>query len=324
MTKVICLGEVLFDLLAQEAGKPLNEVQTWTKYFGGAPANVAAALVKLGTPAAFVGCVGIDEAGKELAQTLSDLGVETTGLQYHPTAPSRQVYVLRAIDGDRTFAGFGDYPLDGFADAYLQASLLPQNLFLQAEYLVLGTLELAYPETNKAVWRALELASAYHLKIVLDVNWRSMFWQEPEKAPLEIQKLWQYVDFLKLSTEEAQWLFQTTDAGAICHRLGTLEGVFVTAGSGDVSYCLGGFEGKITPPQVTVVDTTGAGDAFLAGIVDRLARCQLSEIDSQDTVKEIVTYACTVGALTTMKMGAVSAQPSSLEVEEFLELKAAA
>jgi fructokinase len=318
MNKVICLGEVLFDLLALETDRSLAEVQNWTPYLGGAPANVAAALVKLGITAAFVGCVGMDSTGKELVRSLDNLGVNTTGLQYHPTAPTRQVYVLRASDGDRTFAGFGDYPVDKFADAYLQASSLLENQFVRAEYLVIGTLELAYPESRAAVWRALQLADAYHLKIVLDVNWRSMFWQEPDSAIPIIQKLWKYVDFLKLSTEEALWLFQTADAGSICHQLGSLEGVFVTDGGGDVSYCLANFEGKIAPPLVAAIDTTGAGDAFLAGIIARLTRYPLSQIDSQNAVRDIVGYACAVGALTATKMGAIDSQPTASEVEDFL------
>ncbi|NES73062.1 MAG: carbohydrate kinase, partial [Okeania sp. SIO2D1] len=99
---VLCLGEILFDYLGDELGASLEETKTWSPYPGGAPANVASALVKLGTKASFVGCVGKDKAGKELVDFLQNQGVDISGVQYHPTAPTRRVYVLRSQDGDRS------------------------------------------------------------------------------------------------------------------------------------------------------------------------------------------------------------------------------
>jgi len=104
LPRVLCLGEVLFDCLADQLGRSLDQVDSWTPYPGGAPANVACALVKLGTPAGFIGRVGEDQPGNDLVQLLQDVGVEVSGVQRHPTAPTRQVYVLRSETGDREFA----------------------------------------------------------------------------------------------------------------------------------------------------------------------------------------------------------------------------
>ena len=317
--RVICLGEILFDCLADELGKSMSEVTSWTPYPGGAPANVACALTKLGTPSAFVGCVGKDAQGKELVQLLQSIGVNTSGIQYSEQAPTRQVYVTRTAQGDRTFAGFGDKKPDRFADAYLQAQYLPPELFLEAEYLVLGTLELAYPQTRAAVFRALELAEEYHLKIVLDVNWRPMFWLDEQEALPLIKELWQYVDFLKLAEEEAEWLFNTADAGAISDHLGSVEGVLVSNGDAQVSYCISDNEGTVKPIKVSVKDTTGAGDAFLAGLIHQLCLQGMQKLNSPQVAQEIVRYACAVGGLTTTKSGAISAQPSAQEVEALLQ-----
>lgn len=71
-----------------------------------------------------------------------------------------------------------------------------------------------------------------------------------------------YADFVKLSAEEAQYLYQTTDASAIAHRLESVDGVIITNGAEEVNYCLNGHEGKVTPQKVNVIDTTGAGDSF--------------------------------------------------------------
>ncbi len=316
--KVICLGEILFDCLADEIGKSVSEVTSWTCYPGGAPANVACALAKLGTPAAFIGCVGKDKQGQELVSLLESIGVNISGVQYHDHKPTRQVYITRTEQGDRIFAGFGDQKTDQFADAYLQAHLLPTELFLDADYLVLGTLELAHSQSRAAIMRALDLALEYHLKIILDVNWRPMFWLDQQQALPLITDLWQYVDFLKLAVEEAEWLFDTADAGAISYRLGSVEGVLVSNGDARVSYCLSDNEGTVNPIQVAVKDTTGAGDAFLAGFIDQLCRQSLQKLHDPQVAEDIVKYACAVGSLATTKSGAISSQPSPAEVAALL------
>ena len=317
--RVICLGEILFDCLADELGKSVSEVSSWTPYPGGAPANTASALVKLGTPVAFIGCVGKDTQGNELVQLLQSIDVNTTGIQYNSQVPTRQVYVTRNADGDRTFAGFGTRQPDQFADAYLQAQYLPDSLFLEAEYLVLGTLELAYPQTRAAVFRALELAEEYHLKIVLDVNWRPMFWLDQEEALPLIKQLWKYIDYLKLSKEEALWLFDTADAGTISAHLDSVEGVLVSNGDAAVSYCINEHQGTVEPIKVSVQDTTGAGDAFLAGFIHQLCLQGTQMLDRAEVVKHIVNYACIVGGLTTTKSGAIAAQPTPKEVAMLLQ-----
>ncbi len=316
--RVLCLGEVLFDCLADQLGLKLEEVKSWTPYPGGAPANVACALVKLGTSAGFIGAVGEDEPGNTLIKLLEAVGVDTTGVQRHPTAPTRQVYVVRDLTGDRTFAGFGKYNTSEFADTRLQATKLLPALFQEADFLVLGTLELAYPESEKAVLRALELAEEYDLKIILDVNWRPVFWTDENTAKTKIQALLGRFDFLKLTKEEAQWLFNTIDPGAITYRINSLEGVLVTDGENGCSYCLGENEGKLPAFSVSVVDTTGAGDGFLAGFIHQLYQVGIHRLKDAETARKIVTYASAVGALTTLKPGAIASQPTAAEVDAFL------
>jgi fructokinase len=315
---VLCLGEVLFDCLADQLGLKLEEVKSWTPYPGGAPANVACALVKLGTSAGFMGAVGEDEPGNKLVKLLQDVGVDTTGVQRHPTAPTRQVYVTRDSGGDRTFAGFGKYDTSEFADTYLQSAKLSPALFAEADFLVLGTLALAYPESEQAVLRSLELAEQYNLKIILDINWRPVFWQDENTAKTKILALLKRFDFLKLTKEEAQWLFDTNDPGAITYRLNSLEGVLVTDGEHGCAYCLGENEGKIPAFSMSVVDTTGAGDGFLAGFIYQLQQVGIKNLKDAETAKRIVTYASAVGALTTIKPGAIASQPTAAEVDAFL------
>lgn len=316
--RVLCLGEILFDLLADRLGLPLEKVQSWTPYPGGAPANVACALVKLGTSSGFIGSVGADAPGNSLVQLLQDVGVDITGVQRHPTAPTRQVYVLRDAKGDRTFAGFGDIPTTDFADAYLQADKIPGSLFADADFLVLGTLELAYPDTRAAIEKAIGLAEQYDVKIMVDVNWRPVFWSDYEDAKQRIKTLLKKVDFLKISDEEADFLFDTQDAGAIKYQLDAVDGVVVTAGDREVGYCLGGNEGKVSAFSVDVQDTTGAGDGFTAGFIHQLCLRGIQCLKDSQTASDAIAYACAVGALTAMKPGAIASQPTAAEVEAFL------
>lgn len=317
--RVLCLGEILYDVLADQLGRSLSEVESWTSYPGGAPANVACALLKLGTSSGFIGAVGEDEPGKDLVKLLEEIGVDTTGVQRHPSSPTRQVLVTRKQNGDRVFSGFKDYDTAEFADTRLKAAELPEKLFAAAEILVIGTLELAYPETGAAVHRALQLASQHNVKILLDVNWRDVFWKNPDAAPEKIRELIKKVDFLKLAKEEADLLFDTHDAGAITYRLNTVEGVLVTDGDKGCAYCLGENEDKFPAFSVPVVDTTGAGDSFVAGFVHQLLQTGVQNLKDAEVVKKIVAYASAAGALTTLKPGAIASQPTAEEVEKFLK-----
>ncbi|HEY9752631.1 MAG TPA: carbohydrate kinase [Coleofasciculaceae cyanobacterium] len=316
--RILCLGEVLYDFLADQPGRPLEQVDSWTPYPGGAPANVACGLSRLGTAAGFIGCIGQDKLGTALVQVLQNAGVNLTGVQLHADAPTRVVYVTRSASGDRSFAGFGNYPTAAFADTHLRADHLPAALFEAAEYLVLGTLELAYPDSRAAIEYALELADRYYLKVLVDVNWRPVFWPDPAQAPGLIHDLISRADFLKLSDEEAEWLFQTTEPAKIAEQVGSLEGVLVTAGENGCAYDMAGNHGHVPAFRVPVQDTTGAGDAFAAGLLHQLCLQGMQGLLYPGTVHGMVRYACAVGALTTTRPGAIAAQPTALEVDTFL------
>jgi fructokinase len=318
---VLCLGEVLFDRIAHEVGLSPDLISTWTSYPGGAPANVACGLVKLATPAAFVGAVGQDLPGLELLQLFDRLGVNSQGIQQHPTAPTRIVDVLRDEAGDRSFGGFGGQETTVFADTFLKSEQLPLALFKTAQFLVTGTLGLAYPETGAAIQQALELAQSYNLKVVLDINWRPMFWPDLDRAVPQIQALLPQADILKLTLEEAAWLFGTVQPEAIASQLPQLLGVLVTAGAEGCSYWFGKHGGFLPAYKVAVVDTTGAGDAFLAGFLAQLWRKGLPALADPAQTKAMVQYASAVGAITTLKPGAIASQPTLEAVDAFLEMQ---
>ena len=314
---VLCIGEILFDHLADQKGKPLAEVTSWSAFPGGAPANVACALQKLGTPTRFIGCVGQDESGQALTALLNAEGVNVEGLQLHPTAPTRLVYVTRTQEGERTFAGFGQYDTADFADTHLSADQIPERLFQGTSFFVTGTLELAYLDSRAALHRAVLLAQKHSAKVVVDVNWRPVFWSSAETAKILMAQLLIQADFIKLTDEEAEWLFGSSSPETVVAAYPKVEGVLVTAGEKGCDYWLQGNTGHVPAFPVKTVDTTGAGDAFLAGFLHQLSSQFLTTLD-RSAALQAVRYASAVGALTTLQPGAIAAQPTPEAVEQFL------
>jgi fructokinase len=309
MSTVICLGEVLFDLLANESGVSSEFVKSWTPLPGGAPANVACALVKMGDRSRFIGCVGKDEAGTKLAAKLAAEGVDLAGLQYHPTAPTRKVQVIRTADGDRVFGGFGDISTDKFADT--QLSEVSSELFIGADFLLLGTLALAYPSSAASTWQAVEFATAQGVKIVVDINWRPTFWTSPTSAIPQIKQLLARANYIKFAKEEAELIYRTTSPQSLQQDLPNALGIFVTDGGNDSEYWLNGETGSQPAFKVATIDTTGAGDAFVAGLIHQLGIGQTSGA-------QLIRYAAAAGALTTLQAGAIDSQPTDAKILEFL------
>jgi fructokinase len=265
----------------------------------------------MGDRSRFIGCVGTDEAGSKLAAKLTTEGVDINGLQRHPTAPTRQVQVVRTTDGDRIFGGFGDIPTDKFADT--QLNTIPNSLFTGADFLLLGTLALAYPMSAASTWQAVEFAAAGGVKILVDINWRPTFWTSTEIAIPAIKQLLARANYVKFAKEEAELIYGDTSPQALHHHLPAALGIFVTDGGNICEYWLEGETGHQQAFAVNAVDTTGAGDAFVAGLLHQLG-------SGEKSGAKIVRYAAAAGALTTRQAGAIDAQPTDTEILQFLEI----
>jgi fructokinase len=316
---VICLGEILIDRIADHVTPTIAAVQSWTDYAGGAPANVACALSRLGTRASFVGAVGDDDRGQELVALLQAKGVDPTGVQTIAAHPTRTVLVLRTSTGDRTFAGFGEnLATTAFADTQIQSENLPSEIFRSAQFLVVGTLGLATDSSRMALERAIDLAHTHNCEIVLDINWRPVFWPQLDIAKPLIRQLIPLVDWLKLSIEESHWLFATRDPQTIVHQFPQLKGVCITRAAAGCDYWLNGHSGHQPGFAVPVQDTTGAGDSFVAGLIHQLGQVGSTDLTAQQAAT-IVTYACAVGALTTTQNGAIAAQPHPDQIRQLLQ-----
>ena len=325
--QVICLGEALVDRLGPLGADPATAApEQCDDRLGGAPANVACALARLGTAAAFVGRLGSDAIGAGFQQLMAERGVNLSGLQRDSSRPSRIVLVRRDASGDRSFGGFAGDQGDGFADQALEASgvkaALPP-LLVGARWLQIGTIPLASESSAAALMVAAQLAAAADVAIALDVNWRPTFWDA--SAPVDagptpaavaaIQPLLEQAGLIKLAAEEAQWLFGSRDPAVIRAGLPQHPAVVVTDGGAQVAWCFGSSSGVMPVYPVAVMDSTGAGDAFLAGLLHQL-RLQPQLLDGGSA--EAVRFASACGALVCGGAGAIDPQPTQQQVEQFL------
>ena len=323
--KVICLGEALVDRLGPLGGDPATAtVDQCDDRLGGAPANVACALARLGTPSAFVGRLGRDAIGESFEQLMANRGVELAGLQRDATRPSRVVLVRRHADGERVFQGFAGDQGQGFSDQALDQAELEQAwpaLAAQAQWLLVGTIPLATAASAASLRWAVSQAKPAGVRIALDVNWRPTFWDvssDPAAGPdaealSAMQPLIAAASLLKLAKEEALWLFGSADPSAISAGLPQAPDVVVTDGGNPVHWSLGGATGvleALAPPQV--VDTTGAGDAFSSGLLHQLVQGAVPP-------EQMLRFAAACGALVCGGAGAIDPQPDAAAVQRFLQ-----
>ncbi|MCP9849489.1 carbohydrate kinase [Cyanobium sp. Morenito 9A2] len=331
MAQVLCLGEALVDRLGPPGGDPATD-RPFDDRLGGAPANVACALARLGTTSALLARLGRDAPGAAFAALLLDRGVDTRALQWDEGRPTRVVLVRREHSGERVFGGFAGNRGQGFADQVLDQGALRAplaQLLPTAQWLQMGSLPLASPASGAALERAVELAVAAAVPVALDVNWRPRFWAVgPEEARNRLVPLLERVRLLKLAGEEADWLFgrlgvARRDPRAIAAALPQGPAVLISDGAAPVRWWMGGHTGELAPAPVPVVDTTGAGDAFLAGLLHRLcAEPGLLAGAEAARVRDAVAFACACGALVCQGAGAIDPQPDQAQVYAFLNEQA--
>ena len=302
----------MIDRLGPPGGDPAIDAPVDDR-LGGAPANVACGLARLGTDVAFIGRLGTDAIGDRFARLFRQRGVDVGSVQWDAQRPSRTVLVSRGADGERQFQGFAGDEGRGFADQALTSVELPK----QARWLLVGTLPLAAIASAASLRGAIAQAKARDIPLVVDVNWRPTFWDgaaDPEAGPNQqsieqIRLLLEQADLIKLACEEALWLFATADPAAIRAVLPQRPDIVVTDGAAPVTWCMAdqaGDQPAFQPPQL--VDTTGAGDAFTAGLLHRWSA----------SPAERVRFAAACGALVCAGAGGIDPQPTEVQVEAFM------
>ena len=320
MPDIVCLGEALIDFVSLESGVSLVETPGFAKAAGGAPANVAVGLAKLGCSAGFIGKVGDDPFGRFLAQTIASPGVDISQLKFESTARTGLAFVSLTATGERDFV-FYRHPS---ADMLLRPDEIDEGYIAGAQLFHYGSITLISEPSRSATLKAIEAARRSGAIVSYDPNLRLSLWNSAEHARAEMTAALDYAHMVKVSEEEIEFLFGESEldrgAEALLERPDVRLAV-ITRGEQGCYYRTRGASGAIEGLRPAVVDTTGAGDAFVAamlrGVLDTVGRGDWQAL-AGDRLRRIMVEANAAGALTTTKKGAIPGLPTAAELAEFL------
>ena len=316
---VTCLGEVLIDFVAAESDLPLEQATTFVKAAGGAPANVAVALPRLGTHAAFVGKISSDRFGRSLGQLLAAEGVDVRGVIEEDSTRTPLAFVGTDGSGGRSFVFYHDHT----SDMLLRTDevLARHDLISQASVFHFGSLTLRAEPGCSATLAAVHIARERGRLVSFDPNVRLEVWDSAAQGRTMMLEVMKLVDVLKVSGDELEFLTDTSDVERACRRLRARgpKLVVVTLGERGCFYDAGASRGFVPGISVPAVDTLGAGDAFLAGLLAGLTGSPEGGIlEDVEALRGALRFAKAVAALTTTRYGAIPALPSRSEVESLL------
>lgn len=313
MPSALCLGEALIDFVADVSGCSLIECPGFRKAPGGAPANVAVGLARLGVKAAFLGKVGEDPFGRFLEQTFAGAGVDTRWMRFDPAARTGLAFVSLQANGERDFVFYRNPS----ADMLYRPDEIPAEAFAACRVLHFGSITLTQEPSRGATLDAVRRAREAGALITCDPNLRPALWPDLDTARREILAALPLADFVKVGEEELEFLF---GAGAAAETLfeGRVSLAAVTRGPDGCRLATISEAVDLPGFPVTAVDTTGAGDGFTAGILyGLLQRGGLSGLGAGE-LHRLGRFANAVGALTCRIKGAIPALPTLAQVEEFL------
>jgi len=313
MAKVICPGEVLIDFISLENGKKLVDVEQFQKKAGGAPANVATALVKLGASAEFVGAIGKDSFGKFLVQTLNHYQVGTSHVIEDESLGTTIAYVSIDEHGER------DFEFMRGADGNISPEQVDFEAFKDSKMIHLGSATALLGGKLYDVYQAfIEFALVENKFISFDPNYReALYHDKKELFVAHCKEVIKHVDLIKVSEEEGQIITGETSSEKMIASLHQLGAKIVTLTLGKAGSLVSIHNTYEVPSiEVKMIDSTGAGDAFIGALLSQIANLEDSKsiLDNEEMLVEFTKNANRVGALTTTKLGALDSIPTWDEV----------
>jgi fructokinase len=309
---VLCFGEVIVDFFPEQRGIPLRDAERFTRHLGGAPSNVAVGLARLGVGAGLMTLVGADEFGAFLLRGLEAEGVDVTGVGTHRTARTGITFVAVGPRGERSFL-FYRHPS---ADQLIGEHDVDPAIIGRARFFHFGSSTLAREPARGATRRALAAARDAGCVISCDPNLRLHLWSDPAEAGALVREALGFADVVKISDDELAQVTGTSEpeAGARALRELGVDLAVVTLGERGCFFDgAAAGRGHVRGHRVDVVDTTGAGDGFVAGLLTALLPAVAAGVAPQRFDAHTVETACSlanrVAARVVTRFGATAALP---------------
>jgi fructokinase len=320
---IVCFGEVLIDFLAQPPKVP-GEPRTFAQYAGGAPANVAVAVARLGGRAEFIGMLGADMFGDFLHDALHDAGVGTAHTVRTTAAKTALAFVQLDAQGERSFS-FYRPPA---ADLLFRAEHFSPHCFDGALALHVCSNSLTEAAIAATTVYGIERARAAGLLISVDMNLRPSLWAEQADALPRLWDVLQRADVVKLARCELEYLAAPLGGTEkVLQRMwqGTARCVIVTDGAAPIRWFTRDADGEVPSFRLPAVDTTAAGDAFVGGLLFHLAAQGVDAeslgafVRDNAALEAALRFAAAVGGLAVTRCGAFAAMPGINDVQQLLQ-----
>jgi fructokinase len=316
---IVCFGELLIDFVSMQSGVTVGESPGFYKTPGGAPANVAVAAARLGIPSAFLGMVGDDPFGHFLEGVVRADGVDTRGLRFHPDARTALAFVSLAADGDRSFSFYRNPS----ADMLMKPEDVALDVIDSYKVFHYGSITLIGEPSRSATLAALEYARSRSKLISYDPNLRLALWPNADAAREGMLAGLEYANVVKVSDEELEFMTGSKNVSALWRPGMRVIAITHGADGATIYHRHGESVTQVTAPgfRVSAIDTTGAGDGFIAGLVTKLLELGGDAplaADYSAHLPQIARFANAVGALATTERGGIPGLPKRAAVEAFL------
>lgn len=305
MGKIWVLGDAVVDLIPEGAN-------AYLRCAGGAPANVAVGIARLGGTTGFIGRVGDDPLGRFMLQTLQQENVCTQHMSLDPQQRTSTV-IVELNEGERSFT----FMVNPSADQFLDLSDLPH--FNSNDWLHCCSIALINEPSRSTTFEAIHRIKAEGGFFSFDPNLRESLWKSSAEMKSVVNQVVALADVLKFSEEELVFLTDSKDLSEATSKLAKRypeKLIIVTLGKLGATYYLQGESELVSCKPLIPVDTTGAGDAFVSGLLFGIS--QVENWKNSTALMQIIKQANACGALATTAKGAMSALPNKQQLDAFL------